>query len=58
MQVSSFVRRLSNDAVIEWWNEGWLCPLKVLLALFVGLVRARPVPLPGDDAPVALEHGI
>jgi glycosyltransferase involved in cell wall biosynthesis len=32
--------------------------IKVLLALFVGLVRRRPVPLPGDDAPVALEHGI
>jgi hypothetical protein len=31
--------------------------IKVLLALFVGLVRARPVPLPGDDAPVAMEHG-
>jgi glycosyltransferase involved in cell wall biosynthesis len=27
--------------------------LKVLLAIFVGLVRARPVPEPGDDAPVA-----
>jgi glycosyltransferase involved in cell wall biosynthesis len=32
--------------------------IKVLLALFVGLVRARPVPAPGDDAPVALEPGI
>jgi glycosyltransferase involved in cell wall biosynthesis len=32
--------------------------VKVLLALFVGLVRARPVPMPGDDAPVAMEHGI
>ncbi|MCW2968125.1 MAG: glycosyltransferase family 2 protein [Solirubrobacteraceae bacterium] len=32
--------------------------IKVLLALFVGLVRARPVPVPGDDAPVALEPGI
>jgi glycosyltransferase involved in cell wall biosynthesis len=31
--------------------------VKVLLALFVGLVRARPVPLPGEDAPVAMEHG-
>lgn len=31
--------------------------IKVLLALFVGLVRARPVPLPGEDAPVAMEHG-
>ena len=32
--------------------------LKVLLALFVGLARARPVPEPGDLAPVAAEHGI
>jgi glycosyltransferase involved in cell wall biosynthesis len=32
--------------------------IKVLLALFVGLVRRRPVPMPGDAAPVALEHGI
>jgi glycosyltransferase involved in cell wall biosynthesis len=32
--------------------------LKVLLALFVGLARARPVPEPGDAAPVAAEHGI
>jgi glycosyltransferase involved in cell wall biosynthesis len=32
--------------------------LKVLLALFVGLARARPVPEPGDAAPVAAEPGI
>jgi glycosyltransferase involved in cell wall biosynthesis len=32
--------------------------LKVLLALFVGLARARPVPEPGDLAPVAAEPGI
>jgi glycosyltransferase involved in cell wall biosynthesis len=32
--------------------------LKVLLALFVGLGRARPVPEPGDAAPVAADHGI
>jgi glycosyltransferase involved in cell wall biosynthesis len=32
--------------------------LKVLLALFVGLARVRPVPQPGDAAPVAAEHGI
>jgi len=31
--------------------------VKVLLALFVGLVRARPIPLPGDEAPVSMEHG-
>lgn len=32
--------------------------IKVLLALFVGLARRRPVPEPGDAAPVAAEHGI
>jgi glycosyltransferase involved in cell wall biosynthesis len=32
--------------------------LKVLLALFVGLARARPVPEPGEPAPVAAEQGI
>jgi glycosyltransferase involved in cell wall biosynthesis len=32
--------------------------VKVLLALFVGLARARPVPEPGDAAPVAAEHAL
>jgi glycosyltransferase involved in cell wall biosynthesis len=32
--------------------------LKVLLAIFVGLVRSRPVVEPGDEAPVAAAHGI
>jgi hypothetical protein len=32
--------------------------LKVLLALFVGLARQRPVVAPGDSAPVAAEPGI
>lgn len=32
--------------------------VKVLLALFVGLLRRRPVPQPGDDAPVAAGHAI
>ena len=32
--------------------------IKVLLAIFVGLVRARPVIDPGDEAPVAATHGI
>jgi glycosyltransferase involved in cell wall biosynthesis len=32
--------------------------LKVLLAIFVGLLRARPVPEPGDEAPVAASQGI
>jgi glycosyltransferase involved in cell wall biosynthesis len=32
--------------------------IKVLLALFVGLARQRPVVEPGDRAPVAAEHGI
>jgi glycosyltransferase involved in cell wall biosynthesis len=32
--------------------------IKVLLALMIGLVRARPVPEPGDEAPVTAAHGI
>jgi glycosyltransferase involved in cell wall biosynthesis len=32
--------------------------VKVLLAIFIGLVRRRPVVEPGDDAPVAASHGI
>ena len=32
--------------------------VKVLLALFVGLFRSRPVPEPGQPAPVSAEHAI
>jgi len=32
--------------------------IKVLLAIFVGLLRRRPVPSPGDDAPVLAGSGI
>jgi glycosyltransferase involved in cell wall biosynthesis len=32
--------------------------IKVLLAIFVGLARAKPVVEPGDDAPVAAAQGI
>jgi glycosyltransferase involved in cell wall biosynthesis len=32
--------------------------IKVLLAIFVGLVRKRPIIEPGDRAPVTAEHGI
>ena len=32
--------------------------IKVLLAIFVGLLRARPIVEPGDRAPVAAEHSI
>lgn len=32
--------------------------VKVLLAIFIGLARARPVPRPGDDAPVSAASGI
>jgi glycosyltransferase involved in cell wall biosynthesis len=31
--------------------------IKVLLAIFIGLARARPVVEPGDEAPVAASHG-
>jgi hypothetical protein len=32
--------------------------VKVLLAVFVGLMRARPDVQPGDEAPVAAEHSL
>ena len=32
--------------------------IKVLLAIFVGLLRARPTVEPGDQAPVTAEHSI
>jgi len=32
--------------------------IKVLLAIGVGLVRRRPVPAPGDAAPVSAGAGI
>jgi glycosyltransferase involved in cell wall biosynthesis len=32
--------------------------VKVLLAIFVGLARKRPVPRPGEEAPVAATQGI
>jgi len=32
--------------------------IKVMLAIGVGLARRRPVPAPGDPAPVAAEHGL
>jgi hypothetical protein len=32
--------------------------VKVLLAIFVGLGRARQTVEPGDDAPVTAAHGI
>jgi glycosyltransferase involved in cell wall biosynthesis len=32
--------------------------IKVLLAIFIGLARARPVPEPGGEAPVAASHRI
>jgi glycosyltransferase involved in cell wall biosynthesis len=32
--------------------------VKVLLAVFVGLLRARPAVRAGDDAPVTAEHGL
>jgi hypothetical protein len=32
--------------------------IKVLLAIFIGLARARPLPEPGDEAPVTAAQGI
>ena len=32
--------------------------IKVLFAIFIGLARARPVPEPGEEAPVAASQGL
>jgi glycosyltransferase involved in cell wall biosynthesis len=39
-------------------TESVVYMVKVLLAIFVGLLRARPVPQPGDDAVVQAEHAL
>jgi hypothetical protein len=32
--------------------------IKVLFAIFIGLARARPVPEPGEEAPVAASQAL
>ena len=54
------VRMLKRDGGVSSISSGKSVyyMVKVLLAIFIGLARARPVPEPGDDAPVAAEQGI
>jgi glycosyltransferase involved in cell wall biosynthesis len=54
------IRMLKRDGGVSSINSGKSVYYmsKVLLAIFVGLARARPVPEPGDDAPVAAGQGI
>ena len=54
------VRMLRRDGGVSSISSGKSVyyMLKVLLAIFIGLARARPVPEPGDDAPVAAAQNI
>jgi glycosyltransferase involved in cell wall biosynthesis len=54
------VRMLERDGGVSSIRSGKSVyyMLKVLLAIFIGLARARPVPEPGDEAPVAAAGGI
>jgi glycosyltransferase involved in cell wall biosynthesis len=54
------VRMLKRDGGVSSISSGKSVyyMIKVLLAIFVGLARARPVPEPGDEAPVAAAQSI
>jgi len=54
------VRMLRRDGGVSSISSGKSVyyMIKVLLAIFVGLARARPVPEPGDEAPVAAAQSI
>jgi glycosyltransferase involved in cell wall biosynthesis len=54
------VRMLKRDGGVSSISSGKSIyyMIKVLLAIFIGLARARPVPEPGDDAPVAAAQSI
>ena len=54
------VRMLRRDGGVSSIGSGksLYYMIKVLLAIFIGLARARPVPEPGDEAPVAAAHNM
>jgi glycosyltransferase involved in cell wall biosynthesis len=54
------VRMLERDRGVSSIGSGKSVyyMIKVLFAIFIGLARARPVPEPGQEAPVAASHGI
>jgi glycosyltransferase involved in cell wall biosynthesis len=51
-------QRGGGRSSIEGSGKSFYYLLKVLLAIFVGLLRARPVVEPGDEAPVAAAPGV
>src|SRR5215204_6389058 len=54
------VRMLRRDGGVSSIRSGKSVyyMIKVLFAIFIGLGRSRPVPEPGEDAPVAAAHGL
>jgi len=54
------VRMLRRDGGVSSIRSGKSVyyMIKVLFAIFIGLARARPVPQPGEEAPVAAAHGL
>jgi len=54
--VRMFVRGGGTSSITSGKSVYYM--VKVLLAIFVGLMRRRAVPEPGDEAPVTAAHGI
>ncbi len=50
-------QRGGGRSSITWFKSGYYM-IKVLLAVFIGLMRARPSVLPGQPAPVTAEHSL
>lgn len=54
--VRMYVREGGSSSITSGKSAYYM--IKVLLALFIGLARRRPVVEPGDNAPVSASHGI